>query len=192
MKIGPRTTHRDLATYVVLAAVALVLALTPHALTAQGAQPPQAAPAAQTAKPAAEKPAAPAKPLSPADRVLQSESYTAPPPELAEAVLAPRHLNISLSSPSPDKKWFLNEIGDGPVPMTTFSKPFHELGGVFVDFKANRARTLTIRNNVGIQIISTADGTKKQIEIMATPASGARKPVTPPPAVPGVERHLVA
>ena len=74
---------------------------------------------------------------------------------------------MTLSSVSPDKKWFLDEIGDGPVLMKTFSKPFHELGGVFVDYKANRARALTTRNNVGIQIISAADGTKKPIQIPA-------------------------
>jgi dipeptidyl aminopeptidase/acylaminoacyl peptidase len=49
--------------------------------------------------------------------------------------------------------------------MKTFSKPFHELGGLFVDFKANRARPLTVRNNVGIQVISAADGTKKLIQL---------------------------
>jgi dipeptidyl aminopeptidase/acylaminoacyl peptidase len=195
MKIEPRSTHRDLTTYVVLAAIGLLLALTPFVLTAQGTQPPQAAkptqaaPAVPATKPAATPQAAPATPaaptkapLSPVDQLLQQETYAAPPPELAEAVLAPRHLNIALSSPSPDKKWFLNEIGDGPVPMATFSKPFHELGGVFIDFKANRARPLTIRNNVGIQLISAADGSKKQIEIMAPPAPGAKKPATPPPA----------
>ena len=79
---------------------------------------------------------------------------------------------------SPDRKWFLDEIGDGPVLMKTFSKPFHELGGVFIDYKANRARALTIRNNVGIQIISAADGAKKPIQ---TPAGDAR-----------LERRLVA
>ncbi len=105
-----------------------------------------------------------------ADDILKQESYASPPRELAEAVLAPRHLNVTLSSVSPDKKWFLDEIGDGPVLMKTFSKPFHELGGVFVDYKANRARALTTRNNVGIQIISAADGSKKPIQ---TPA-GAR------------------
>ncbi len=184
MKIGPRKTHRDLAAYVVMAAVALVLALTPYTLTAQApqatqARPAQAGPAAQAATP----PAAPKKaPLGAADQVLQRESYTAPPPELAEAVLAPRHLNTALANPSPDKKWFLNEIGDGPVPMATFSKPFHELGGVFVDFKANRSRTLTIRSNVGIQLISAVDGSKKVIEFMAPPAPGAKKPATLPPA----------
>ena len=51
--------------------------------------------------------------------------------------------------------------------MSIFSKPFHELGGVFIDFKANRARSLTIGTRAGIQIISAADGTKKPIVIPA-------------------------
>jgi dipeptidyl aminopeptidase/acylaminoacyl peptidase len=102
-----------------------------------------------------------------ADDILKKDTYTTPPPELADAVLAPRYLNVSLTNASPDKKWFVDEIGDGPVPMKTFSKPFHELGGVFVDYKANRARTLTIRNNVGLQVISAADGSKKAIQIPA-------------------------
>ena len=100
-----------------------------------------------------------------ADDVLKQEGYQTPPKELADAVLAPRYLNATLSNLSPDKKWFLDEIGDGPVPMKTFSKPFHELGGVFIDFKANRARALTIRNNVGVQVISAADGSKKPIQV---------------------------
>jgi dipeptidyl aminopeptidase/acylaminoacyl peptidase len=102
-----------------------------------------------------------------ADDILKQDTYATPPRELAEAVLAPRHLNVTLNNASPDKKWFVDEIGDGPVLMKTFSKPFHELGGVFVDYKANRARALTTRNSVGIQIISAADGSKKAIQIPA-------------------------
>ena len=102
-----------------------------------------------------------------ADEIIKKESYATPPPELADAVLAPRHLNVTLSSVSPDKKWFVDEIGDGPVVMKTFSKPFHELGGVFIDHKANRARTLTIRNNAGIQLISATDGSRKPIQVPA-------------------------
>src|SRR6476469_8330181 len=64
------------------------------------------------------------------DDILKQEAYQTPPKELADAVLAPRYLNVSLTNASPDKKWFLDEIGDGPVPMKTFAKPFHELGGV--------------------------------------------------------------
>ena len=99
------------------------------------------------------------------DEVLKQESYQTPPKELADAVLATRYLNVSLTNASPDKKWFVDEIGDGPVVMKTFAKPFHELGGLFVDYKANRARPLTVRNNIGIQLISAADGSKKQIQL---------------------------
>ena len=99
------------------------------------------------------------------DKVLAQDEYASPSKEIADAVLAPRHLNVALTTLSPDKKWFVDEIGDGPVSMKTFSKPFHELGGVFVDHKANRARTLTIRNNAGIQFISAADGSKKPVQL---------------------------
>src|SRR3954467_13442546 len=51
--------------------------------------------------------------------------------------------------------------------MKTFSKPFHELGGLFIDYKANRARPLTVRNNIGIQLISATDGTKKMVQLPA-------------------------
>jgi hypothetical protein len=67
--------------------------------------------------------------------ILKTESYAQPPKELADAVLAPRHLNVALTNLSPDKKWFVDEIGDGPVLMKTFSKPFHELGGLFIDHR---------------------------------------------------------
>lgn len=89
------------------------------------------------------------------------------PPELADAVLAPRHLNVNLASISPDKVWFVDEIGDGPVLMKTFAKPFHELGGVFIDHTANRSRALTIRNNVGIQLVSATDGSRRPIQVPA-------------------------
>jgi dipeptidyl aminopeptidase/acylaminoacyl peptidase len=101
------------------------------------------------------------------DDILKQETYQSPPKDLADAVLAPRYLNVSLTNASPDRKFFVDEIGDGPVVMKTFAKPFHELGGQFIDFKANRARALTIRNNVGIQVISAADGSKRQIRLPA-------------------------
>src|SRR3954469_525730 len=101
------------------------------------------------------------------DDILKQQTYQTPPKDLADAVLAPRYLNVSLTNASPDKKWFVDEIGDGPVVMKTFAKPFHELGGLFVDFKANRARPLTVRNNVGIQLISATDGSKKSIQLPA-------------------------
>ena len=132
-----------------LAHVTLIglLALVPYALLAQ-TQAPQA-------------------PQSWADRIIAQEGYATPPPELASAVLAPRHLNVSLGNLSPDKQWFLDEVADGPVVMATFARPFDELGGVFIDAKANRSRALTVRNNVGIQLISATDGTKRSIALPA-------------------------
>ena len=53
----------------------------------------------------------------------------------------------------------------GPVTMDRFSKPFHELGGLFVDFRANRSRTLTIRSNVGLEMISAETGRVVPIQL---------------------------
>ncbi len=144
----------------VLITLSLLVTLLPLSSVAQ----PQAqAPAQPPAQPATKATAS--APVKWTDETLRRETYATPPQELVSAVLAPRYLNVALSNASPDKQWFLDEVGDGPVSMAVFSKPFHELGGLFVDFKANRARPLTIRNNIGIQIISAADGTKKQIQI---------------------------
>src|SRR4051812_38255003 len=99
------------------------------------------------------------------DDILKQDTYQTPPKDLADAVLAPRYLNVALTNVSPDRKFFVDEIGDGPVVMKTFAKPFHELGGVFIDYKANRSRTLTVRNSVGIQIVSAADGSKKAVQL---------------------------
>jgi dipeptidyl aminopeptidase/acylaminoacyl peptidase len=88
-----------------------------------------------------------------------------PPEGIAEAVLAPWYRNVTLSDANADKTLFLNEIGDGPVTMEVFSRPFHELGGLFIDFAANRDRSLTIRNSVGIEVISAVDGSKTRVQV---------------------------
>ena len=97
--------------------------------------------------------------------ILAAEDYVAPPANIVDAVLAPRYLNVTLSEMSADRKWFANTIGDGPVPMTRFSKPFDELGGMFIDFRANRDRNLTIRSDVGLEVVSAADGRRVKIQI---------------------------
>lgn len=135
------TTQRFLARVTFIG----LLALVPYALLAQ----------------------APQEAQSWADRILQQEGYATPPPELASAVLAPRHLNTNLGNLSPDRTYFLNEVGDGPIVMATFARPFDELGGVFLDAMANRTRALTIRSNVAIEVISAADGTKRAITLPA-------------------------
>jgi dipeptidyl aminopeptidase/acylaminoacyl peptidase len=98
-------------------------------------------------------------------KVLAIEEYTAPQKTIVDAVMAPRWLNVTLNEVSPDRKWFVHEVGDGPVTMDRFSKPFHDLGGEFIDFRANRDRNLTIRSNVAIQIVSAADGSTVDLRV---------------------------
>ena len=141
-------TSRVLLVSVAAALPLTILAQTPSPTSSRTAAASQSAPAPDAA-------------------VLAKEGYQTPPQALADAVLAPRYLNVTLGNLSPDKKWFLNMVGDGPVVMKTFSKPFDELGGLFIDFKANRSRTLTISNSVGIEIISAADGTKRAVQLPA-------------------------
>ena len=156
-------------------ALLLLTALVPFGVFAQAGKPAQK-PASKAAAPAAQ--AAPVVPVATSkempfsgpgwqDAVIKEEGYVMPPKELADAVLAKRYLNVTLTNLSPDKKWALVQVGDGPVVMKTFSKPFDELGGVFIDAKANRVRTLTITNGVGIDVISTVDGTRKSIALPA-------------------------
>jgi dipeptidyl aminopeptidase/acylaminoacyl peptidase len=102
--------------------------------------------------------------------ILAAEDYVAPPDDIVEAVLAPRYLNVTLSEMSADRQWFAHQVGDGPTPMTRFSLPFDELGGMFIDFRANRDRNLTIRSDVGLEVVSATDGHRVRIQ---TP-SGAR------------------
>ena len=91
------------------------------------------------------------------DQILNAEGYQTPPQTIIDAALAPRYLNVTLSRANADKSLFLNEYGDGPITMDRFSTDFHELGGLFIDYAANRHRNLTIRTNVGIDIISAMD-----------------------------------
>ncbi|MCH7991314.1 MAG: S9 family peptidase [Gemmatimonadetes bacterium] len=97
--------------------------------------------------------------------ILAAKGFVTPPDEIAEMALAPRYLNVTLTNISPDKRWFLHEIGDGPVTMDRFSRDFDELGGVFIDYQANRHRNLTIRTNIGINVISADDGSVVEIEV---------------------------
>jgi dipeptidyl aminopeptidase/acylaminoacyl peptidase len=97
--------------------------------------------------------------------ILADKGFVTPSSDIADMVLAPRYLNATLTNVSPDKRWFIHEIGDGPVTMDRFSKDFDELGGVFIDYAANRHRNLTIRTNVGINVISAVDGSVTTIDV---------------------------
>ena len=74
---------------------------------------------------------------------LTTEAFVQPPGHIADVVLAPRYLNVTLGNPSPDGRFFVQQQGDGPPSMATFAKPFYRLGGEQIDWQANRSRLLT-------------------------------------------------
>jgi dipeptidyl aminopeptidase/acylaminoacyl peptidase len=100
-----------------------------------------------------------------ADReVLAKESYVQPPADIVKLVTAPRHLNVSLTQPSPDRKYFLKEQSEGLPSVTAFGKPHYYFAGLQVDYKANRARALTTRGATGHQLIDPTTGKSTTID----------------------------
>ncbi|MFC1731973.1 prolyl oligopeptidase family serine peptidase [candidate division KSB1 bacterium] len=95
---------------------------------------------------------------------LAEEAYLKPPKEIADIVIAPRHLNVTLSNLSPDKKHFLNTVGAGLPGIELYARPFVNLGESEFDHMANRSRNLTLRKNVAIEIIDYETGEKVTIE----------------------------
>jgi len=100
---------------------------------------------------------------------ITDEGWLTPPADIANIVLAPRHLNVSLDNPSPNRKQFLRSVGNGLPSQLDYAKPHYWLGGVQIDPRANRARNMTTRGLARVELISPEDG--KVVTI--NPPSGA-------------------
>jgi hypothetical protein len=90
-----------------------------------------------------------------------------PPEEIARLVTAPRHLNATLTDPSPDRRWMLREVGEAMPSVNTFGRQHHYFAGLQVDPKANRSRVLTNRGAAGLEMVDLSSGRSVKIE---TPA----------------------
>src|SRR5688572_12905469 len=99
-----------------------------------------------------------------ARELLAKEAYVKPPDAIARLVTAPRHLNVSLTQPSPDRRLFLKENSDGLPTVNAFGKPHLYFGGLQVDPVANRARALTTRGATGLSLVDATTGTATSIE----------------------------
>ena len=95
---------------------------------------------------------------------LAKEGYIEPSADIAKLVTAPRHLVVALTTPSPDRKWFLKEQSEGLPSVQTYGKPHLYFAGLQVDPKANRARSLTSRGAVGLQIVDAHTGNVVTLE----------------------------
>jgi dipeptidyl aminopeptidase/acylaminoacyl peptidase len=95
--------------------------------------------------------------------VLAKETYVKPPEIVERIVAAPRN-NVAFTNPSPDRKYFLKTESEGLPSIDAFGKPHYRLGGVEIDWKANRARSLTTRGSVGLTLIDPLTGATRTID----------------------------
>src|SRR5688572_19150088 len=144
----PRRSHRELpmATIKRMTEALLALALLLVAIAPASAQD------------------ANASSIEAAKEVLAKEAYVRPPDVIAKLVTAPRHLNVSLTQPSPDRRHFLKEQSEGLPTVSAFGKPHLYFGGLQVDPAANRARALTSRGATGLSLVDATTGASTNIE----------------------------
>src|SRR5689334_5426636 len=95
--------------------------------------------------------------------VLAKETYVKPPEIVERIVTAPRN-NVAYTNPSPDHKLFLKTESEGLASIDVFGKPHYRLGGVEIDWKANRARALTTRGSIGLTLLDPTNGSSRTIE----------------------------
>lgn len=99
-----------------------------------------------------------------AKELLAKEAYVRPPEAIARLVTAPRHLSVSLTNPSPARRYFLREQTEGLPTVNAFGKPHIYFGGLQVDPAANRARALTTRGAVVLSLVDATTGATTSIE----------------------------
>ena len=114
-----------------------------------------------------------------ADRALLArETYITPPAEVAKLVAAPREENSDLGQQSPDGRRFLATHGAGLGSTANFGKPHYYFGGLQVDYRANRARTLTTRGFAGIDIVDALAA--KTVRVAIPQGASASSPAWSP------------
>ena len=98
---------------------------------------------------------------------LAAEAYVSPPDVIAKLVTAPRHLNVTLNQLGPDRRYFVREVSAGMPSVTSFGKPHYYFAGLQVDGAANRARVLTTRGAVGLELVEATTGATRAIQVPA-------------------------
>src|SRR4051812_32927991 len=96
-------------------------------------------------------------------QILRAETFVKPPADVERMIMAPR-VDISFTTPGPDRKWFLKPTGEDRGEIANYGKAHINLGGLQIDTKANRARTLTTSTRSGLTIVDPRTNTTKTLE----------------------------
>jgi dipeptidyl aminopeptidase/acylaminoacyl peptidase len=95
--------------------------------------------------------------------ILRAETFVRPPGVVERIIMTPR-TDISFSTPSPDRKWFLRTIGADRGDIEAYGAPHIFLGGVQIDTRANRARSMTTSTRRGITLVDPRTMATRAIE----------------------------
>lgn len=96
--------------------------------------------------------------------LLAKEEFLRPPKAIADLVLAPRHLNVTLSNLSPNGSTYLIAQSAGTTAMSQLSRPYLNLGGEMVDPVAYRDRSLNLRGSVKLDLYDWRTGKRVTLE----------------------------
>ena len=96
--------------------------------------------------------------------ILRTEHFVKPPANIEKMIMTPR-VDISFTNASPDKSWFIRPTGTDRGDIKAYGKAHINLGGLQIDTKANRARTVTTSNFTGLTLVNPRSGATRVIEV---------------------------
>jgi hypothetical protein len=98
------------------------------------------------------------------DEVLRKEGWVKPPAVVERIIMATRP-DISYTTPSPDRKWFVRTAMADRGDIKDYGKPHIYLAGLAVDTKANRARQMTMRAGTALTLVDPRTNATKSLEV---------------------------
>jgi dipeptidyl aminopeptidase/acylaminoacyl peptidase len=98
------------------------------------------------------------------EEVLRKEGWVKPP-AVVERIITTTRPDISFTTPSPDRKWFVRTAMPDRGDIKDYGKPHIYLGGLVIDTKANRARQMTMRAGAALTLVDPRTNATKNLEI---------------------------
>ena len=93
-------------------------------------------------------------------QILRTEAFVKPPANIERMIMTPR-VDISFTSPSPDARWFLRTAGADRGDIKAYGAPHIWLGGLQIDTRANRARSVTTSTRTGLVLVDPRTGAER-------------------------------
>jgi len=98
------------------------------------------------------------------EEALRTERFIKPPANIERMIMTPR-VDISFTDPSPDRSWFLRTTGADRGDIKAYGKAHIWLGGLQIDTRANRARSVTTSTRTGITLVNPRTGATRVISV---------------------------